>query len=68
MTEWDRENSEGNVVSYLSRPQKRIQHRQTALFFKADPDYGQRVVNELDTGEVEGLAHMFPEDRMEATK
>jgi catalase len=52
MTEWDRENLEGNVVSHLSRAQKLIQHRRAALFFKANPDYGRRVADGLDTGEV----------------
>lgn len=37
MTDQDRENLIGNIVSHLSSAQKRIQLRQTALFFKADP-------------------------------
>jgi catalase len=70
MTERDRENLVGNIVSHLSGAQKRIQLRQTALFFKADPDYGRRVANELelDTEEVERLAHMSQEDRAKVTK
>jgi catalase len=70
MTERDRENLVGNIVSHLSGAQKRIQLRQTALFFKADADYGRRVANELelDTGEVERLARMSEEDRAKATK
>ncbi len=47
MTDQYRENIIGNIVSNLSSAQKRIQFRQTALFFKADPDYGSRVANGL---------------------
>jgi catalase len=38
MTDQDRENLRGNIVLHLSGALKRIQLRQTALFFKADPD------------------------------
>ncbi|MBU0684597.1 MAG: catalase, partial [Candidatus Thermoplasmatota archaeon] len=70
MTDRDRENLVGNIVSHLSGAQKRIQLRQTALFFKADPDYSRRVAKGLglDTKEVEKLAHMSQEDRVKATK
>ena len=47
MTDQDRENLIGNIVSHLSGAQKRIQLRQTAVFFKADPDYGSRVAKGL---------------------
>jgi catalase len=38
--------------------------RQTAIFFKADPDYGRRVANglKLDLKEVERLARMSLEE------
>ena len=70
MTERDRENLVGNIVNHLGGAQKRIQLRQTALFFKADPDYGRRVAKGLglDTKEVEELAHRSQEDRAKATK
>lgn len=70
MTDYDRENLVGNIVSHLSAAQKRIQLRQTALFFKADRDYGSRVAKglELDIKEVERLANMANEERARATE
>jgi len=69
MTDRDRENLVGNIVDHLSGAQKRIQLRQTALFFKADPDYGRRVAAGLglDQGRVEKLAAMTQEKRVAAT-
>jgi len=69
MTEKDRENLIGNIVSHLGGAQKRIQLRQSALFFKADPDYGRRVAEGLglDVQEVERLAAMSQEERAKAT-
>jgi catalase len=69
MTDTDRDHLIGNIVSHLGGARKRIQLRQTALFFKADPDYGRRVAGglKLDTKEVERLAAMSHEDRARAT-
>lgn len=69
MAEQDRRNLVGNIVNHLGGAQKRIQLRQTALFFKADPDYGKRVAKGLglDVKEVERLAKMTQEDRVRAT-
>lgn len=69
MTDEDRDHLIGNIVDHLGGAQKRIQMRQTAIFFKADPDYGGRVTRELDLDlkEVEGLAAMSPEERAQAT-
>ena len=69
MTNQDRENLAGNIVGHLGGAQKRIQLRQTALFFKADPDYGRRVAKglKLDTKEVEKLADMSHDERAKAT-
>lgn len=69
MTEQDRKNLIGNIVSHLSGAQKRIQLRQTALFFKADPDYGSRVAKGLglDGKEVKKLANMPQDEREKAT-
>jgi len=69
MIEQDRKNLVGNIVSHLGGAQKRIQLRQTALFFKADPDYGRRVAEGLglDVKEVERLARMSQEERVRAT-
>ena len=60
----------GNIVDHLGGAQKRIQKRQSALFYKADPDYGRRRVAEglkLDVNEVERLAKMSQEERAKAT-
>ncbi len=69
MTDTDRDHLIGNIVDHLGKAQKRIQLRQTALFFKADPDYGRGVAEGLglDAAEVERLAGMSQEDRVAAT-
>jgi len=69
MTDRDRENLVGNIVDHLGGAQKRIQLRQTAIFFKTDPDYGSRVAQGLglDIGEVKKLAEMSAEERAAAT-
>jgi catalase len=69
MSDTDREHLVGNIVAHLSNAQKRIQLRQTALFFKADPDYGRRVAKGLglDVKQVERLASMSQQDRVKAT-
>jgi catalase len=69
MTETDRNHLIGNIVSHLIKAQKRVQMRQTALFYKAEPDYGQRVANGLglDPKTIERLARMSQEDRARAT-
>jgi len=69
MTAEDREHLVGNIVDHLGGAQKRIQLRQTALFFKADPEYGRRVAKglELDAREVERLAGLSEKERAEAT-
>jgi catalase len=69
MTGQARENLVGNIVEHLGGAQKRIQLRQTALFYKADADYGRRVAEGLglDIREVERLANMTHEERAAAT-
>ncbi len=69
MTDTDREHLVGNIVDHLGAAQERIQLRQTALFYKADPDYGLRVAAGLglDTGRVEKLAAMSQAERVAAT-
>jgi catalase len=69
MTETDREHLVNNIVSHLKNAQKRIQLRQTALFYKADPDYGQRVAKDLllNMDKVKQLAAMPQEERVQAT-
>jgi catalase len=69
MTDTDREHLIGNIVSHLCGAQKRIQLRQSAVFYKADKDYGKRVAKglKLNIKEVENLAAMSNEDRAKAT-
>jgi len=69
MTDEAREHLVGNIVAHLGGAQKRLQLRQTALFYKADPDYGCRVAKGLGllVKEVERLAAMTQEDRAKAT-
>jgi catalase len=66
MTDEDRAHLCGNIVDHLKNAQLRIQKRQTALFFKADPDYGRKVAQGLglDTAEIEKLAAMTQEERV----
>lgn len=69
MTSQDRTNLVRNIVGHLSGAQKRIQLRQTALFFKADKDYGTRVAEGLglNLSEIEKLAAMTQEERVAVT-
>ena len=69
MTDQDRANLIGNIVDHLGGAQKRIQLRQCALFYKADPDYGGGVAKGLglDLAEVKRLAAMTQEERAKAT-
>jgi len=69
MTDTDRKHLIGNIVAHLGNAQMRIQRRQAALFFKADPDYGRGVAEGLglDVADIEKLAAMSQEDRVKAT-
>jgi catalase len=69
MKEEDRANLVGNIAAHLGGAQRRIQLRQCALFYKADPDYGTRVAKALGLGqaEVKKLAAMSQEERVKAT-
>ena len=69
MTDTDRDHLIGNIVAHLGGAQERIQRRQAAIFFKADPDYGRRIAEGLglDIADVEKLAAMSQADRVEAT-
>jgi catalase len=59
-----------NIVGHLKNAQQRIQLRQTALFYKAEPAYGENVARGLglNVEEVQKLAAMTHEERVEATK
>jgi catalase len=69
MTDTDRDHLVGNIVAHLGNAQKRIQLRQCAIFYKADPEYGTRVAKGIgvDVKEVERLAAMSQPDRVKAT-
>jgi catalase len=68
--EQERKNLIGNIVDHLGKAQKRIQLRQNAIFYKADPEHGRRVAEglELDISEISRLAKMSQEERAKATK
>ncbi len=70
MADQGRKNLVGNIVDHLSGAQKRIQLRQTALFYKADKEYGSRVAEwlELDAKEIQRLAGMSQDERAKATE
>ena len=70
MKKKDRDHLIANITGHLGNADKRLQMRQTALFYKANSDYGRRVaeVLGLKIKEVERLANMSPEERAEATK
>ena len=65
----DRDHLIGNIAAHLGGAMKRIQLRQTALFYKVDKDYGEKVAAALGlrTEEVKRLAEMSQEDRVSAT-
>jgi catalase len=69
MTDEDRSHLIGNIISHLGNAKKRIQLRQTALFYKVDPEYGRRVAEGLGltAKEVEHLANMTQAERVKAT-
>ena len=69
MTDEDREHLVGNIVAHLGNAQERLHLRQTALFYKADPGYGERVAKGLGlkVDEVKRLAEMSQDERVEAT-
>jgi catalase len=70
LTEEAREHLIDNIVSHLCNAQRRIQLRQTAHFYKADPDYGQRVARglKLKRKEIKALAKMTQEELVRATQ
>ena len=69
MTDKDRDHLIGNIVPHLKGAQEHIQLRQTALFYKADAEYGERIAKGLGLSldEVRRLAGMSQEERVNAT-
>ena len=58
MTDVDRAHLVSNIVEHLGNAKKEIQKRQTAHFYRVDPDYGSRVAKGLglDVAEIKKLA------------
>lgn len=69
MNHQDRDHLIKNIVGHLRNARRRLQLRQTALFYKADKEYGERVARDLklDMEEIKRLAAMSQEDRVNAT-
>lgn len=70
MTKKDRDHLVSNIAGHLGNAMQRIQYRQTALFYKADADYGIQVAKalKLDLAKVKKLAAMTQEERAKATE
>jgi len=69
MTDKDREHLIANIAGHLKGAQKRLQLRQSAIFYKAHAEYGGGVAKALglNLDEVKKLAAMSQEDRVKAT-
>ncbi|HBC93731.1 MAG TPA: catalase [Pelotomaculum sp.] len=69
LSDTDRDHLISNIAGHLGGALKRIQYRQTALFYKADPDYGTRVAGALglDVQKVASLAALTDTERAAAT-
>lgn len=70
MSDQDKDHLIRNITDHLGNAKKHIQMRQTAIFYKADEDYGSRVAKGLglDLNDVKRLADMTAEERADATK
>ncbi|MFV0419493.1 MAG: catalase [Dysgonomonas sp.] len=69
LSNYDKTNLVGNIVAHIQNAAKRIQLRQTAIFYKAHEEYGTRVASGLglNINEVKRLAAMTHEERVRAT-
>ncbi len=69
LSDYDKTNLISNIVGHIKNAEQRIQYRQTALFYKAHPEYGTRVAEGLglNMGKVKELAAMTQEERVAAT-
>lgn len=59
-----------NIKGHLGLAAPRVQYRQTALFYRAEPEYGKRMADKLglDLKTVKKLSEMNKEDRAKATE
>lgn len=69
MNDTDRAHLIGNLVAHMKNAQPRIQKRQTALFYKVDKEYGERVAQGLGLAvdEIAKIAAMTQAERVNAT-
>lgn len=69
MNDTDKEHLINNIVGHIKGAHKRLQLRQTALFYIADKEYGERVATGLglDLDEVKKLSSMSQDERVKAT-
>lgn len=69
MSDEEREHLVRNVVGHLQNAKQHLQLRQAALFYKADPGYGEAIAKGLnvDVESVKRLAAMSQEERVQAT-
>ncbi len=69
MSDEDRKHLVNNIAGHLGEAEKRIQYRQTAIFYLANADYGKQVAKalKLDLKKVKELASMSQEERAKAT-
>ncbi|MBL0062071.1 MAG: catalase [bacterium] len=69
MSDTDRTHLIGNIVGHLKNAQPRIQKRQTALFYKVDKEYGERVAQGLGliVEDIAKLAALTQAERVKAT-
>jgi catalase len=65
----DKKHLVSNIASHLGNAKQNIQYRQTALFYKADKEYGTHVAKalKLDIHKVAKLSAMKQIDRVKAT-
>jgi catalase len=65
----DKEHLVSNIAGHLGNAKQNIQYRQTALFYKADKNYGASVAKalKLDVNKVAKLAAMKPAERVKVT-
>ena len=69
MNDTDRAHLIHNIVIHLGNAKKNLQYRQTALFYKCDPDFGTKISEQLklDVNKVKNLSAMSQEKRVAAT-
>lgn len=69
LDETGKTNLVSNISGHLCNSKQNLQYRQTALFYKADVEYGTRIseILKLDINKVKELAEMSQSERVKAT-